>query len=235
MVPTTLLAHVDCGVGGKVGVNRRAKNQVGMFHQPSLVYVDLDLLKTLDPREVRSGTAEVIKYGAVCSAALFEFLEDNIEGLVSLEEPVVRRVVRECCRMKADIVRQDERDNKNVRVVLNFGHTIGHALEAAAGYNRLTHGEGIAVGMIAATRLGVRLGTCSEAVLERLQALIRRAGLPESASDFEVETEQVLEAMRYDKKFINGVNRFVLPVDIGKWCDRQDISQALVRDAIAPG
>ena len=232
MVTTTLLADVDCGVGGKVGFNfHGAKNQIGMFHQPKLVYMDLDLLKTLDQEEVQSGTAEVIKYGAVYSRAIFEFLEENIEGLVSLEEPVVRRVVRDCCRIKAKIVHEDERDNKGVRVVLNFGHTIGHALEGAAEY-RLTHGEAVAVGMIAATRLGIRLGTCSEAVLERLQALIQRAGLRESAFDLGVGTEQVLDAMRHDKKFIGGVNRFVLPTEIGGWCDRQDIPQALVHDAV---
>jgi 3-dehydroquinate synthase len=234
MVTTTLLADVDCGVGGKVGVDfHGAKNVMGMYHQPSLVYVDLDLLKTLDPREVRSGVAEVIKYGAVCSRDLFEFLEKNIEGVVSLEKPVLQRVVRECCRIKAEVVRRDERDDRGARVVLNFGHTVGHAMERAMEWSpELTHGEAVAVGMIAATRLGIRLGTCGEAVLERIEALIRRAGLPASAADLGIGPDEVLEAMRHDKKFVGGMNRFVLPVELGDWCERQDVPQALVREVV---
>lgn len=231
-VPTSLLACVDGGIGGKLAFNRAGiKNLVGGFQQPKLVYADLSLLKTLDPREIRSGVAEVIKYGAVCDRDLFAFLEENVEGLVSLDMPVVRRVVRECYHIKAEVVGKDERDNLGIRIVLNFGHTVGHALEMAADY-RMTHGEAISVGMVAATKIGISLGTCSEAYLERLEALIQRAGLPTSAGHIGPELDEIMDKMRHDKKFVNGVNRFVLPVDLGKWCERQAIEETLVRDVV---
>lgn len=229
-VPTTLLADVDCSVGGKTGINfRGVKNLIGMFYQPNLVFADLSLLNTLEPREIRSGVAEVIKYGAVCSRELFEFLEENIESLVSLGEGVVGRVVRDCCRIKATVVMEDERDNLGKRVVLNFGHTIGHALEMAAGY-RMTHGEAVAVGMIAATRLAVELGICNQVFLERLQGLITRAGLPVSAGNIDIGVDEVIGIMQHDKKFIHGTNRFVLPVDCGDWCEKEGVKETLIRE-----
>lgn len=230
-VPTTLLACVDSGVGGKVGVNfHGAKNLVGMIWQPRLVFVDLSVLKTLELREIRSGVAEVIKYGAVCSRSLFAYLEENIEALCELDVSVVGRVVRDCYRIKAKVVMEDERDTLDKRIVLNFGHTIGHALEMASGF-RLTHGEGVAVGMVGAARLAIKLGVCDEDLLSRLTDLIRRAGLPPSAGDLGVDVEEVLSIMQRDKKFINGTNRFVLPVSPGDWCIREGIDNGLVREA----
>ena len=232
-VPTTLLGDVDCGVGGKVGINlNHVKNIIGTYYQPSLVFSDLSLLKTLDPREIRSGTAEVIKYGAVCSRRLFEYLEENIEKLVSLDLAVLKHVVHTCFKLKAEIVQQDEQDNAGVRIVLNFGHTVGHALEMEANY-RMTHGEAISVGMVAATKIAIRLGKCDASVLERLQNLIKRAGLPiVIPPELRINTKGLLETMRKDKKAVGGVNRFVLPTKIG-FCDKQDnVPETLLADVV---
>ena len=232
-VPTTLLGDVDCGVGGKVGINfNHVKNIIGMFHQPLMVFSDLSFLKTLDPREVRSGVAEVIKYGAVCSRELFEYLEDNIEKLVALEPAVLRNVVNRCYRIKAEVVEQDEEDNKGVRIVLNFGHTVGHALEMEAKY-RMTHGEAISVGMIAATKIALRLNKCDQTVLDRLQALINRAGLPVSIPPKQkINITSLLETMKHDKKAVEGTNRFVLPTAIGKWCKHDKVSESLIAEVV---
>jgi len=231
-VPTTLLANVDSGVGGKTGVNSSGvKNLVGAFWQPRLVFSDVALLDTLDRREVRSGIAEVVKYGAVCDAGLFAFLEERIEDLVGLHREVVLRIVRDCYRIKAEVVHADERDDKGRRIVLNFGHTIGHAIEMAAAY-RMTHGEAVSVGMVGAARIAVGLGICHADVLKRLTALLVRAGLPTSAASAGVEVDAVMSAMRHDKKFVSGVNRFVLPVGIGEWAEREGVPEALVRSTV---
>jgi len=217
-IPTTLLAAVDSSVGGKVAVNfGGVKNIMGIFNQPRLVVCDLDLLRTLDPREVRSGTSEVIKYGAVCSAALFEQLErGDLEKLLAREPAVLNDVVAQCVTLKARVVEQDEFDKKGIRNVLNFGHTIGHALELSADY-ALTHGEAIAIGMIAATRLAIRVGVCPPSLLERLQPLIERAGLPISFPDHPGLFDRILRAMQMDKKFRDSKNVFVLPTAVGSW------------------
>ena len=231
-VPTTLLGDVDCGIGGKVGINYHGvKNLIGMFYQPRLVFADLSLLKTLEDREVRSGIAEVIKYGAVCSGELFVFLEENIDALVALEKSALERVVRDSYRIKARVVAEDERDDLGKRIVLNFGHTIGHALEMAAGY-RMRHGEGVAVGMIAATRIAVELEICGGEFLERLHRLITRAGLPTSAREVEAGPDEIIAIMQRDKKFTHGVNRFVLPVGCGAWREEEGVPMELVREVV---
>jgi 3-dehydroquinate synthase len=232
-VPTTLLAAVDSSVGGKVAVNfGGVKNIMGIFNQPRLVVCDLNLLGTLDPREVRSGTSEVIKYGGVCSAALFEQLErGDLEKLLAREPAVLTDVVAQCVALKAEVVEQDEFDKKGIRNVLNFGHTIGHALELSADY-ALTHGEAIAIGMIAATRLAVKLGVCSQSLLDRLQPLIERAGLPISFPDHSGLFDRVLRAMQMDKKFRDGKNVFVLPTTMGAWRQVENVDWALVHEAV---
>jgi len=232
-IPTTLLAAVDSSVGGKVAVNfGGVKNIMGIFNQPRLVVGDLELLRTLDPREVRSGTSEVIKYGAVCSAELFEQLEGgDLEKLISLEPPVLADIVAQCVTLKARVVEQDEFDRKGIRNVLNFGHTIGHALELSADY-ALTHGEAIAIGMIAATRLAVRLGVCEHAFLERLQPLIERAGLPTFFPEHPGLFDRIIRAMQMDKKFRDGKNVFVLPTRIGAWRQVENVDWALVHEAV---
>ena len=233
-VPTTLLADVDCGVGGKVGVNfGQVKNLIGTYYQPKLVFVDLTLLKTLTDREIRSGIAEVIKYGTVCRKELFEYLEENIERLISLDMRMVLRIVRDCYSIKAKIVEEeeDEHDDSGVRIVLNFGHTIGHALEIPAGYE-MTHGEAVSIGMVAATEIAIQQGVCEETLLERLKNLLTRAGLPLDAKQFNIPLDVVMDTMRHDKKFVHGTNHFVLPVACGQWCEREGIPETLVRGVV---
>lgn len=232
-MPTTLLAAVDSSVGGKVAVNfGGVKNIMGIFNQPRLVVCDLDLLSTLDPREVRSGTSEIIKYGGVCSASLFEQLErGDLEKLLALEPSVLTDIVAQCVALKARVVEQDEFDKKGIRNVLNYGHTIGHGLELSADY-ALTHGEAIAIGMIAATRLAVKLHVCPQSFLDRLQALIERAGLPISFADQPGLFDRVIRAMQMDKKFRDGKNVFVLPNAVGSWQQVENIDWAVVHEAV---
>jgi 3-dehydroquinate synthase len=232
-VPTTLLAAVDSSVGGKVAVNfGGVKNIMGAFNQPRLVVVDLALLRTLPPREVRSGIAEVIKYGAVCSAELFEKLESGaLEKLLRLDDEVLVDVVARCVRLKADVVEKDELDKLGIRNVLNFGHTIGHALELSADY-ALTHGEAISIGMVAATRMAVELGTADGAFEWRLISLIERAGLPVSFSGKHGVFDRVMAAMRMDKKFSAGRNLFVLPTGVGSWAPREDVDWGIVEKSV---
>lgn len=226
-VPTTLLAAVDSSVGGKTAVNLpEGKNLVGAFYQPRLVYIDLGTLRTLPQREVRSGVAEVIKYGAILDADLFQFLEDSIQDVVNLAPGALMRVVPRCVELKADVVRQDELDKEHVRLCLNFGHTLGHAIEKAAD-GRLTHGESVAIGMVAAARMSAASGLCPADVPERLKQLIIRAGLPASTGGLDLE--RVLSFMEHDKKFITGQNRFVLLSDVGQWVEREGIPMELVR------
>jgi 3-dehydroquinate synthase len=232
-MPTTLLAAVDSSVGGKVAVNfGGVKNIMGIFNQPRLVICDLDTLRTLDAREVRSGASEVIKYGAVCSRALFEQLErGDLEKLLTLDRAVTADIVAQCVALKARVVERDEFDKKGIRNVLNFGHTIGHALELSADY-ALTHGEAIAIGMIAATRLSLALGKCGESFLDRLRGLIERAGLPVTYSAGAGLFDRVERAMQMDKKFRDGKNVFVLPTDVGQWEQGENVPWPLVHDAV---
>jgi 3-dehydroquinate synthase len=232
-VPTSLLAIVDSSVGGKVAVNfGGVKNILGIFNQPRLVVADLALLDSLSERELRSGASEVIKYGAVCSRTLFEQLESGgLEQLLVREPAALADIAAQCVALKARVVEQDEFDKKGIRNVLNFGHTIGHAIELSADY-ALTHGEAIAIGMIAATRLAVRLGVCDDAVLNRLTALFTRAGLPQSFADQPGLFDRVLRALQMDKKFRDGKNVFVLPTAIGSWRQVENIEWPLIHEAI---
>jgi 3-dehydroquinate synthase len=215
-VPTTLLACVDSTVGGKTGVNvLNLKNQAGVFYQPHLVLIDLNFLNTLDDSELRAGMAEVIKYGAVCDSALFQLLEERIEDVLKRDSELLQRIVVRCCAIKARIVEKDERDISGIRIVLNFGHTIGHAIESASDF-KLRHGEAVAIGMLGATKIGVELGVCNASFYERLKQLIIRAGLPVSASAYGINARDIYRSMRSDKKVMRGVNRFVLPTGIYK-------------------
>ncbi len=232
-VPTTLLGDVDCGVGGKVAINfGDAKNLVGTFYQPKLVFTELSFLKTLDKRQIRSGVAEVIKYGTVCSRSLFEYLEKNIEKLIAIDPPVLRHVVQTCYKLKAEVVEQDEEDNKGVRIVLNFGHTVGHALEMQARYE-LTHGEAISVGMLAAVQIAIKLNACGEEVYTRLRSLIQRAGLPVSIpAKLKIRVEDLIATMKRDKKAVGGMNRFVSPQGIGGFCKRDGVKEHIIAEVL---
>jgi 3-dehydroquinate synthase len=231
-VPTTLLAHVDSSVGGKVGIDLpEGKNLVGAFYQPKAVLMDTDFLKTLPVRQVRNGMAEVIKYGIISSRSLFELLEARMQDLVSLKSGSLEKVIAECAAIKARVVEKDEYDRKDVRIALNFGHTLGHAIETASGYSKLyNHGESIAIGMIMASEIAVKLDMFREEDLRRIKNLMKKAGLPVQAE--KVSREEIVKAHRYDKKFVKGGNRFVLPRRIGKVEVIEDIPDILIRTAI---
>ncbi len=213
-VPTTLLAQVDSSVGGKVGINLpEAKNMVGAFLQPRGVLIDTTTLATLPDPEYRSGLGEVVKYGVILDAALFEFLEVNASRILHRDQGVLRHVIARCCRLKADIVQQDERELSGLRAVLNYGHTFGHALESLTGYGTLLHGQAVAIGMVCASRLAERLGRIDAATTARQVKLLASFGLPTRLPD--VDPDQILRAMMHDKKVQHGELRFVLPTRLG--------------------
>mgnify|MGYP001821976291 FL=1 len=208
-VPTTLLAQVDSSVGGKTGVNHeKGKNLIGAFHQPSLVLIDTDTLQTLAPREFSAGLAEVIKYGAICDAGFFGWLESNMRALLDKEPAALAYAIHRCCELKADVVAEDERESGR-RAILNFGHTFGHAIENSQGYGKWLHGEAVAAGMVMAAELsGISAGE-----QERLSDLIASAGLPTAPP--QIAPEHWLESMGMDKKVQNKQLRFVLLHAIG--------------------
>lgn len=213
-VPTTLLAQVDSSVGGKVGVNlSRAKNMVGAFWQPLGVLIDTQVLQTLPDREYRSGLAEVVKYGVILDAEFFVWLEQHIEELNAREDAALQHVVARSCELKALVVSQDEREETGLRAVLNYGHTFCHAFETLTNYATLLHGEAVAMGMLCASRLAVRLGRIEPELTERQHNLLVALGLPTGVP--ELEPDQVLAAMGRDKKVEHGRLRFVLPSRLG--------------------
>lgn len=234
-VPTTLLAQVDSSVGGKVGVNLKAgKNLVGAFYQPRLVLCDLDTLRTLPKREFRAGLAEVIKYGIIYDAALFERLENSLPKLLKLEPKLLGAVVARCCAIKAEVVGQDETET-GLRAILNFGHTIGHAIENSAGYGEYLHGEAIAIGQVAAAKLSMELlGLCPGCVA-RIEDVFARAGLPTQIQLGARQRARLFEAMKLDKKVSGGEIKFVLAEEIGKVCWGQKVPKELINEALDAG
>ena len=231
-VPTTLLAQVDSAIGGKVGVDLpEAKNLIGAFYQPRVVLMDTDFLRTLPRRQIRNGLAEIIKYAIIKSRDLFVFLENNMKDILSLEKGALEKVICKCVSIKARVVEMDELDNKDVRIALNFGHTLGHAIEAASGYSGLyNHGESIAVGMILAGEIAARLDMLKEKDLDRIKRLIRKAGLPVRIRGLSVK--DIMNSHGYDKKFVTGSNRFVLPGKIGSVEVVEDIPGLLIRTVL---
>jgi len=212
-VPTTLVAQVDSSIGGKTGINHPlGKNLIGSFYQPKLVLIDPRVLGTLAPREYRAGLAEVIKYGVIQDAALFEFLERDIERVLGRDITAVHRIIRTSCAIKAEVVSEDEREGDRRRI-LNFGHTLGHALETVTRYRRYKHGEAVAIGMVGAACLAGRLGLADARVAARIRDLIRRTGLPTDLPA--CPASDLLRAMRQDKKVRNRQIHFVLPTQIG--------------------
>ena len=231
-VPTTLLAQVDSSVGGKVGVNLAAgKNLVGAFYQPRLVLCDLDTLASLPAREYRSGLAEVIKYGIIYDAALFARLERQMSALLKREPKSLAAIVARCCEIKTAVVRQDETES-GLRAILNFGHTIGHALEAISNYHKYLHGEAISIGQVAAARLSVRLLGLPPAHVERIATLFRRAGLPTEIKLRHHQRQGFLAAMKLDKKVSRGEIKFVLARRIGKVEFGRNVPVTLLGEAI---
>jgi 3-dehydroquinate synthase len=216
-VPTSLLAQVDSSVGGKVGVNlhltegRIVKNMVGAFYQPVGVFIDTETLRSLPVEELRAGLAEVVKYGVILDPEFFAFLEANADAVLALDPPVIRHVIARCCRLKADIVEADERELSDRRAILNYGHTFAHAIEAVS--RRFRHGEAVALGMVAASRLAESLGLVAHQVTKRQVQLLERFGLPTRTHG--LNRAALIEAMQYDKKASGGQLRFVLPHNIG--------------------
>lgn len=213
-VPTTLLAQVDSSVGGKTGVNHPlGKNMIGAFHQPRLVWTDVNTLRTLPQREFLAGMAEVIKYGVIWDEGFFKYLEDNREKILNLEKDVLERIIRRSCEIKAEVVSRDERE-EGLRAILNYGHTIGHALETATGYTGHLHGEAVAIGMHLEARLSSLLGFTDEKVVARIRSQIEAFELP-GTINMGIEDERLLSSMQFDKKAVAGKLRFVLPERIG--------------------
>ncbi|NCO33006.1 MAG: 3-dehydroquinate synthase [Armatimonadetes bacterium CG2_30_59_28] len=229
-IPTTLLSQVDASVGGKVAVNHpQAKNLIGAFHQPSFVLMDPGTLISLPKREVRAGLAEVVKYGVIYDEQFFRFIEENADSLLRLDSVPVEEMLRRSCEIKAWVVEQDERES-GLRAILNFGHTIGHAVEAVFGYGELLHGECVAVGMVAASRIAVAQELCDSEVEARLTGLLQRIGLPISIPACPIDP--VLQAMRLDKKGDTGGLRFVLPERMGRVTIARGIPEQTILQAV---
>ncbi|RYF46096.1 MAG: 3-dehydroquinate synthase, partial [Comamonadaceae bacterium] len=238
-VPTTLLAQVDSSVGGKTAINHPlGKNMIGAFYQPQLVVCDLDVLRTLPARELSAGLAEVIKYGPISDMAFFDWLEGNMDALVARDPDALAHAVRRSCEIKAWVVGQDERES-GLRAILNFGHTFGHAIEAGMGYGAWLHGEGVGAGMVMAAELSHRLGLVDAAFVQRLTALIARAGLPVRGAilDADDNAGRYLKLMRVDKKAEGGEIRFVVIDGPGRAVVRSApdaLVRAVIDDCCAP-
>jgi 3-dehydroquinate synthase len=229
-VPTTLLAQVDSSIGGKVGVNHAVgKNLIGAFHAPAAVAIDPTLLTTLVRREFRAGLYEVVKYGVIADADLFAALERDLNALFARDPLVLLPMIASSCRIKSAIVEADEREH-NMRRLLNFGHTAGHALEAITKYRRFRHGEAIAYGMLAAASLGLHRGATPPDTRDRLQQVITQMGpLPPVA---DLDASHALEAIRHDKKIVSGKLRFVIATNIGTAVIVDDVTETELRKAL---
>lgn len=230
-VPTTLLAQVDSSIGGKTAVDLiQGKNLVGAFYQPRLVFSDVRFLNTLDLRQLRCGLAEVIKYGIIKGRRLFIYLEKNYKDILTLKTTALEFIVGRCSDIKAKIVQQDEREERGIRTTLNFGHTIGHAVEAATGYKVYNHGEAIALGMLLACDISRRMGLVNNAISERVENLIKVSGLPVRIK--KATAHGIINAHYRDKKFIGAKNRFVLLRDIGKTKIVENIPVKIIKEAL---
>ena len=215
-VPTTLLAMVDASIGGKTGVNHpQGKNLIGAFYQPRLVLIDPEVLNTLPAREFLAGMAEVIKYGVIWDAQLFEQMDESkrLDQMRYLNPDLLSTILRRSCQAKADVVSKDEKE-ANLRAILNYGHTIGHAVESLTGYRLINHGEGVAIGMVAAGKLAVELQMWQQEDAARQDALIQKAGLPWQLPAG-LDNQAIIDALQTDKKVKDGEVRFVLPSQIG--------------------
>ena len=231
-IPTTLLAQVDSSIGGKTAVNHpRGKNLIGAFYQPRVVLVDVDTLQTLPARELRSGLAEVVKYGVIANPELFQLLEERTTDVIQGDSELLTRIIRDCCQIKADVVSADEQEG-GLRAILNFGHTFGHAIEAAGGFSTYTHGEAVAIGMIWATELSRRLGLCSPDLLARVRRLLRTFELPTALTQ---RLQGIREALLLDKKAVGGRLRFILVEELGKVAMRDDVPTQLVEELVTWG
>jgi 3-dehydroquinate synthase len=233
-VPTTLLAMVDASIGGKTGVNHpQGKNLIGAFYQPKLVLIDPSVLKTLPVREFRAGMAEVIKYGVIWDAQLFQQLEDsdNLASFSQIDGQLLQTIITKSCQAKADVVSKDEKE-AGLRAILNYGHTIAHGIESLTGYTRINHGEAVAMGMVAAGAIAVKLGMWTEAENQRQTALIAKAGLETQIPP--LNPDQMIEMLTADKKVKDGKVRFILPTAIGQVTISDRVTPSMVREVLSP-
>ncbi len=230
-IPTTLLAQVDASIGGKTGVDLPVgKNLAGAFHQPAAVLIDPSVLMTLPIRELRAGLAEIIKYGIICDKQFFSEIASTVPYMLQKElNPLTEAIIRSC-EIKADVVSRDEQD-RNLRAILNFGHTIGHALEAATNYRRYLHGEAVAIGMVSAAMIGEELGITSDNVTMNIRDVLEKASLPTVFPE-DVSIEAILQAVRLDKKSQGGIVRFILASSIGEVIISESVSQEDIRSAL---
>ena len=230
-LPTSLLAQVDSSVGGKVAVNHAlGKNLIGAFYQPAAVFIDLDFLHALPPREIASGLGEIIKYGIIYDPDFFAWLEANRADVLALEPAATAYMIARSCEIKADVVRQDEREG-GLRRILNFGHTIAHAIEKETGYVRYRHGEAVAIGMVGAADISAQMGLLADSECIRINDLIRAMGLPVSAEN--VTADAMYADLFHDKKTVGGRLHWVLAKGIGSTEVRADVPEETVRRALA--
>lgn len=232
-VPTTLLSQVDSSVGGKTGVNHKlGKNMIGTFYQPKLVWIDIDTLKTLPKREILCGIAEIIKCGVIWDEGLFEFLEKNKGSILTLDTENLTHIIKHSCKIKAEVVSKDERE-AGLRAILNYGHTIGHAVETETRYSRFLHGEAVAIGIYIEARLSEIIGILNKNEAMRIKTLIDTFGLP-SELPADLDADKLISHMKLDKKVQAGEMRFILPEKIGrvriqKAIDIDDIKKAVAK------
>ena len=230
-VPTTLLAQVDSSVGGKVGVNfEGGKNLVGAFYQPKFVLVDPDTLSSLPFRERRSGLAEIIKYGAIYDADFYDEIDREVVGMLRLTSGFLETAIARSCQIKAEVVEQDERD-EGLRAILNFGHTVGHALEAITGYHVYRHGEAIAIGMVSACLIGEEIGKTDPSITNKLIGTLEKAKFP-VALDERIFTNDIITLLAHDKKSIAGTARFVLLEKLGHATPGHVVDEEVIRTAL---
>jgi len=230
-IPTTFLAQIDSAIGGKTAVDLSlGKNLIGAFYQPRLVLSDISVLSSLDRKQIRFGLAEAIKYGVIKDKQLFGFIEKNYKKIINLNKKALEFVVYRCSAIKAKVVAQDEMERRGIRTILNYGHTIGHGLEAAGGYLSYSHGQAVALGMIAAARIARDLDMLDIRSCNRIERIISKVGLPTSVRG--ISKTKLLKAISHDKKFIRGKNRFVLPVRIGKVIVREGVPKDIINNAI---
>ena len=230
-VPTSLTAMVDASIGGKVGVNlEEGKNLVGAFYQPRLVLTDVRALTTMPPRALREGWAEAIKHGLILDRDLFNDFENHVDDIKELKQPLSTDIISRSITIKADVVSRDERETLGIRTLLNYGHTIGHALEAATAYGELLHGEAVSIGMVAAGFISQKMGFVQENLIERQNHVLKRFGLPTLYPN--VDLELIRKAMLVDKKNKSGALTWVLLEDIGSAVLSSNVPSQLVEDAL---
>ena len=229
-IPTTLLAQVDSSVGGKTAVNHpRGKNMIGAFYQPRLVLADLETLRTLPENEFRAGLAEVIKYGVIEDSELFSYLEQNTEKILAQAAECLEHIVETSCAIKARVVEKDETES-DYRRVLNFGHTIGHAIEALTGYKKYIHGEAVAIGMVQAAKLSANTGRCPPDIPQRIAALVEKFGLPSKMPD--LNPHDIIKTIYLDKKTMHKQIKFVMVKDIGSIEIVEDLDESHINTVL---